>query len=195
MVTVDIGGRTTWSDFSVIAVIDLHTDSRAAGADSRPEVVAQWRGHTDHDVLGWKAAGIARYYNMALLVVESNMWESNSEGHRTFILQSLHRHYPNIYRRGSGLPGFHTNVSTKPALIANLLATVRDAGYIEHDHQACDEMLAYEQLPDGTYGARRGCHDDVLMTRAIALYLHQERTGARRYRVNLEELEECGRGW
>ena len=29
----------------------------------------------------------------------------------------------------------------------------------------------YELKESGNYGARQGCHDDILMTRAIALYV------------------------
>lgn len=65
---VDVGGRSRTSDWSVIAVV--RTDGEM------PEVVAQWRGHTDHDLLTWAAARIAAYYNRALLVFESNTLES-----------------------------------------------------------------------------------------------------------------------
>ena len=42
--------------------------------------------------------------------------------------------------------------------------------YIERDNQAVNEMTNYEILPNGrSYGARKGCHDDILMTRAIGL--------------------------
>lgn len=172
---MDIGGRSRDADYSVICVLDRHSDSRDPSA--RPEVVAQWRGHIDHDLLARKAEAIARYYSDALLVVESNSWESSSEGRGRYILDTLADSYPAIYRRRSDesspvLPGFHVNVRTKPAIIANLVAYVRDGGYIERSSAACDEMLQYEALPDGSYAASRGCHDDMLMTRAIALYIH-----------------------
>lgn len=51
---------------------------------------------------------------------------------------------------------------------------MREGGYIEHDGDALDELLHYEALPDGSYAARRGCHDDMLMSRAIALWVHSE---------------------
>ncbi len=172
---VDIGGRSRGADYSVICVVDRHSDSSDPGA--RPEVVAQWRGHIDHDLLARKAEAIARYYCEALLVVESNSWESSSEGRGRYILDTLADSYRAIYRRRSDessgeLPGFHVNVRTKPAIIANLVAYVRDGGYIERSTGACDELLQYESLPDGSYAASRGCHDDMLMTRAIALYVH-----------------------
>ena len=87
--------------------------------------------------------------------------------------------YPNIYCRKnvdlvSGIvtykPGFHTNRRTKHLLITSLIGAVRDMGYTERDRMACQELLTYAQLPNGNYAARQGCHDDILMTRALALY-------------------------
>lgn len=34
-----------------------------------------------------------------------------------------------------------------------------------------DEYLNYEKKPNGSFGARQGCHDDLLMTRAIGLHI------------------------
>lgn len=175
--SLDIGGRTHAADWSVLTVLTI------PDAASPPEVVAQWRGHIDHDLLAWRAAAIARWYNTALLVVESNTWDSAAEGRGRYIFDLLAEGYPNLYYRrgtdptpsdtsvGRPMPGFHTNARTKPALISNLIAHVRDTRYIERDPSACDELLQYEALPDGTYAARRGCHDDRLMSRAIALWL------------------------
>ena len=174
IVCVDIGGRTRNADFSVICVLDRHSDS----PDGVPEIVAQWRGHIDHDLLARKAEALGRYYGDALLVVESNSWESSSEGEGRYILDTLSARYPNLYFRpcshdgAAQTVGFHTNMRTKPAIIANLVACVRDRSYVEHSSAACDELLQYEALPDGSYCASRGCHDDMLMTRAIALYIH-----------------------
>ncbi len=190
---VDIGGRSRSADYSVISVISR--GNHRSGA--RPEVAAQWRGHLDHDLLAWKAAAMGKFYNNALLVVESNTWESSSEGHGAYILSTLAEAYPNLYRRESSAPGFHTNQRTKPAVIANLIAMVRESGYIEHDNDACDELLQYEQLSDGGFAARRGCHDDILMTRAIALYVNLTDAPAPSCSFTSEEFAELQKigGW
>ena len=52
VVAVDIGGRSRKADFSVIAVFDRR-DMLTGGI---PAIVAQWRGHTDHDLLAWRRA-------------------------------------------------------------------------------------------------------------------------------------------
>lgn len=182
IVTVDIGGRSFNSDYSVVAVLD-RAPLLAGGV---PEIVAQWRGHIDHDMLTWKSAAIAAFYNNALLVFESNSLETegNDPGCDTlFPLSKLKHVYPNLYRRrrlgqvSDALEkriGFHTNRATKSLIITNLIAAVRDGGYVERCDEACNELTTYELKPNGSYGAKAGYHDDILMTRAIALYVASE---------------------
>ncbi len=43
--------------------------------------------------------------------------------------------------------------------------------YVERDELCLSEYLAYEQRPNGSYGALPGHHDDLLMTRAIGLHI------------------------
>ncbi len=175
VVAVDIGGRSARADWSVIAVM-----REARGAADAHEVVAQWRGHTDHDLLVTTAERIARHYNYALLVIESNTLEAEeTDGANLFVLSRLAERYSNVYRRQSfdrdtgtmgTRVGFHTNRATKALVISALIEAVRDGLYTERDTGACDELLTYEQRPNGSYAARSGCHDDILMTRALALH-------------------------
>jgi hypothetical protein len=165
VVCVDVGGRSDKSDYSVIVVIDRHV------VGEKPEVVAQWRGHIDHDLLAWKAAQVAQYYRNALLVIESNTLETeNTEGNGgDYILDVIGSHYRNQYMRAPYRAGFHTNRKTKEQALYCLIAMVRDGGYIERDDEAVNEMNWYELKPNGSYGAMKGRHDDILMTRCIAL--------------------------
>ncbi len=171
LVTVDIGGRSASSDWSVIAVLDR----RGGPNRATPEFVAQWRGHIDHDLLAWKAVALARFYNNALLVFESNTLESeDTDGDPSlYILNQVGRIYPNLYRRklagGGHRLGFHTNRATKSQAITTLIAAVRDDMIIEHSEGALNEMLTYKMGRNGQYHAADGCHDDMLMTRAIGL--------------------------
>jgi hypothetical protein len=148
--------------------------------DGKPEVVAQWRGHGDHDLLAWRAAGIASWYDEALLVIESNTLETeNTDGiHGLYILTELSDVYRNLYYRESR-PGFHTNRATKTMVINHLIGMVREAAYTERDTMACDELAVYECDTSGRFAAKSGHHDDILMTRAIALWIasHSEPHG------------------
>jgi len=178
VVSVDIGGRSDGADYSVIKVIDRYWMMYGGG----PEVVATWRGHIDQDLVAWKAAQIARWYNNALLIVESNSLDKDAETEGTHfltILDEIIKYYSNIYARTDpekvrmGLPikyGFQTTMSTKPMVIDILNAALREDAYIERDLRAADEMDTYEIKKDGSYGAVDGCHDDIVMTTAIGLW-------------------------
>ena len=183
LVVVDIGGRSAKADWSVICVIDR----MYLMSGDRPEVVAQWYGHIDMDLLAWKAAQIAKWYDDALLVIESNTLETKDrermvDGDQSqFILYKVKDVYDNLYAREQsedeireGAPkmyGFHTNVKTKPKIISELVKVVREHLYTERDGRCLDEYLTYEQKQNGAYGAIAGKHDDLLMTRAIGLYI------------------------
>lgn len=173
VVTVDIGGRSPRSDWSVIHVLD-----RAPMVYGLPmETVAQWRGHIDMDLLAWKSAQIATLYDNALLVIESNTIESSDserfvDGDQSpYLFTVLDRSYPNLYYRNSGKPGFHTNVSTKPVVISALVQAVREGTLLERDEACVDELCCYERRQDGSFGAISGKHDDMLMTRAIGVHV------------------------
>ncbi len=177
VVAVDVGGRSYKADWSVIAVLKRPSWGRPA------EVVAQWRGHADHDILADTAMSMARYYGEALLVVESNTLESEAESGNLFILNRIARDYRNTYHRraydtDSGTEtmrvGFHTNRATKALIVNTLIAYVREGAYIERDAHAADELTTYERKPSGAYGAKRGYHDDILMTRAIGLQVMED---------------------
>ncbi|MCF0120835.1 MAG: terminase, partial [Oscillospiraceae bacterium] len=183
LVVVDIGGRSRTADWSVIAVFDRY-DMIDGG---KPALVAQWRGHTDHDLLAWKAAQIAAFYDNALLVIESNTLETKDndrdvDGDQSgYILNQIRDVYSNLYARsvdtenikeGVGVKyGFHTNVKTKAEIISNLIECVRERLYIERDEGCLDELLTYEKTDRGVYQAIEGMHDDRLMTRAIGLWI------------------------
>ena len=170
LTVVDVGGRADSSDYSVIAVWRLGDRVR------QHAIVAQWRGHIDHDLLAWKAMQLSKYYNNALLAVESNTLtnEAARAGESDFILQKVHAVYGNVYERAPRKLGFHTNVKTKRKAIVALIAALRDNSYVERDIDAVNEMRDYEDRK-GRYGARAGKHDDILMTRAIGLLLIQDK--------------------
>lgn len=178
IVAVDVGGRSRNADFSVIAVFDR----RGMLHNNTVELVAQWYGHTDHDLLAWKAAQVATFYNNALLVIESNTLETACDDTRaSYILNTIADNYRNLYARQ--LPaeeiretaptrwGFHMNRSTKTILINTMINALRNNLYIERDERACHEFDVFERKPNGSFGAQEGEHDDILITRCIGYYI------------------------
>lgn len=183
LVVVDIGGRSKKADYSVILVLD-RLNQMDGGV---PVVVAQWWGHIDMDILAWKAAQIASWYDDALLVIESNTLETHDKERQVdgdmsgYILNQIKDVYPNLYARKQSDEeiknqepkryGFHTNVATKPKIISTLVKVIRDRLYVERDENCLSEYLCYERKKNGAFGAIVGKHDDLLMTRAIGLHI------------------------
>lgn len=185
LVSVDIGGRSKKADWSVVRVFDRFMMTMGG----KPEIVAQMRYHTDHDLLAYDAMRLAEYYNHALLVFESNTFETKDKERDTdgnmleYILDTIAGLYTNLYARkqtaeqiDKGEPkkwGFHTNSSTKPGLIHHLQECIRDQLYIERFKPCLHEMAEYEKDATGKYSAPagEGKHDDMVMATAIGLYI------------------------
>jgi hypothetical protein len=178
IVSVDVGGVSSKADYSCIVVAD-----RLAMLDGGvPEIAACWHGHIEHDKLAWKAVEIARIYDNALLVIESNTLETDStEGDNfEYILSEIAGQYHNLYCRTSeqeinqGRPrrwGFHTNSSTKPMVINFLVKALRDGLYIERCLETTFELDTYELKENGKeMGAVEGNHDDRVMATAILVW-------------------------
>lgn len=190
LVTVDIGGRHHKSDYSVISVFDRAMLADPYGA---VEVVATWHGHIDHDLLAWKAAQIAQWYDHALLAIESNTLETRDRKQDESVFEGDHFYtvideiadvYSNMYARSAtpdatleGLPvkyGWHMNKRTKYLAYDRHFSAVRDRELVERDRRAVDEMVWLEIKTDGTIGAIPGQHDDIIDTRAVGAYIALE---------------------
>lgn len=186
LVSVDIGGKSITSDYTVMTVFDLM--GLCPEVKGRPRVVARWRGHVRHDILAWTAAALAHYYNDAILVIESNTADrerdNNTEGdHFGTIIEEIAGYYPNLYQRTKEpesvtegvkpIYGFQTNKLTKVWIIDNLIACVDDKLWEEPDEEMYRELGWYERREDGSMGNKPGSgkHDDVLMSTAIGLWI------------------------
>lgn len=175
---MDIGGGSEHSDRSVICVFD-----RYGMCDGGvPIVVAEWCGHTDHDLLAWKGVQLSCLYDNALLVIESNTLETEqTEGdHFDFILDEIAYYYDNLYCRVDAEKikmgfdprwGFHTNKSTKQIVCDHQKKALRENMYIETCREACDEHDFMEIKANGSIGAVEGQHDDRHITRAIGVWV------------------------
>jgi len=186
VVSVDIGGKSTTSDYTVMTVIDRF--GMIPSIKGKPRVVARYRGHERHDKLAWMAAALAHYYDDALLVIESNTADreknNNTEGdHFGSILNEIAYYYDNLYQRTTSPEdvtdnvlakyGFQTNKLTKGWVIDNLEKFVDDMLWDEPDKEMYHELRIYERHDDGSLGniVGNGNHDDVLMSTGIGLWV------------------------
>lgn len=174
-------GLSESADFAVITVIDRYWRMFGGG----DEKVAQWRGRLDKDIEIWIAAQIAKFYNNALLVVESNTYDQDSGqvDESEYIFSIIADYYDNLYRReikdklkGEIVLkfGFITNKQTKTTAIENYRTMLRTEGYTERDSMTLDEARVYEQDKRGRFNAKKGYHDDILMSTMIGLYVSSQ---------------------
>lgn len=187
-VAVDIGGPNDTSDFSSIRVMDRLMMMPEFGLEGKPNIVAEIHYHADHDKVAYDALRLAAWYNNAMLIIESNTLETKDKERDTggdgfeYIMDIVADIYDRgqIYRRKSkeedvkdkptGKWGFHTNVSTKPKIIDNMRACIRDGLWGEPSKTCCEEMSLY--IDDhGKFTAPPKKHDDVLMATAILLWV------------------------
>jgi hypothetical protein len=163
-----IGGDTagTGSDWFVGQVVDNATGQQAAVL----------RHQYDEDQYARQMYCLGRYYNDALLGVETN--------YSTYPVKLLDMMgYPRLYVREqvdtySGALkqafGFDTNSRTRPLIIAQLVAAFREHPECVCDGQTLGEMMTFQYNRDHRPEAMAGEHDDLVMALAIAHYIRPQ---------------------
>ena len=169
VIGADVAEGKIDGDYSVAQVLD-----------SDCNVVAKWYGHIDPDLFGFELVKLARYYNDAYLGVESN-------NHGLTTLKSIQSYdYWNLYfakiydRFTDSITkklGWATTSKTKPMAIDKLAEFVRDFHIGIKDSITIQELLTYIIEENGSTNAQQGCHDDCVMSLAIALQIWLEGKG------------------
>ena len=151
------------SDFFVAQVLDNRTG----------EQVAVLRHRFAEDVFAHQLYCLGMYYNSALIAVETN--------YSTYPVMELERlHYPRIYIREKfddithaivKSYGFLTNKKTRPVIIAELIRAMREDISLVSDEETLNEMQTFVRNEDFRPEAEAGCHDDCVMSLAIAHHI------------------------
>ncbi|MBO5969365.1 MAG: hypothetical protein J6S14_12795 [Clostridia bacterium] len=120
--------------------------------------------------LGW-------YFNTALIGIETNYSRQS-----TRILSDKYR-YPKMYLRQRVdridstvdlVYGFETTSKTKPLIIGELVAKMREDPQIEVDIDTLREMLVFVKKENGSQEAVDGYHDDLVMALAITHFISNQ---------------------
>jgi hypothetical protein len=144
------------------------------------DIHASWYGHIDPDLFGEELVKLAVYYNQGYLGIESN-------NHGLTALKSVQRlEYWNIFFQKtydkisdtiSQKIGWSTNTRTKPLMINKLAEFIREKWLGIKWTTLINECLTYVIEDNGATNAQEGCHDDTVMSCAIALQLVLEGKG------------------
>jgi hypothetical protein len=145
--------------------------------DKRKRQVAVLRGYFAPDYFADLLYHLGKFYNYALIAPEAN-------NHGVLTVNRLQKDlaYPYVYTEvvvdrisdeETIKIGFHTTVKTKPLIIDKLRASVRDVDIELADPETVREMLTYIVTESGSMEAEKGCHDDCVISLAIANYIHE----------------------
>ena len=164
-VSEGILNQTGDTDYSVVTVLDAETY----------EECATWSARIDPDLLAWIITTIATWYNMALVAVENN-----NHGLLTLkFLSTIHK-YENLYiekaldergQRQKRRLGFNTNIKTRKLILDLLRRLIREGAIDIFSKSTVDELQTFVVNKDGKEAAQHGCHDDRVMSLAIAAYM------------------------
>ena len=135
--------------------------------------------YIDEDLYAEQMYCLGKYYHDALIGIEINYSRQP-----TRILQKKYN-YPNLYMRErlDGASdrsvmdyGFETTPRTKPIIIGELVELMRNNPYIEEDIPTLKEMTTFVKKENGKLEAIDGCHDDLVMAKAIAHFISKKQT-------------------
>ena len=166
VIGADVAMGVRNGDFSVAQVLD-----------SKKRQVATWRGQVHPDYFAEVLYALGEYYNEAFICVENN-----SHGILTCTRLGKDMSYPNFYTevqhdkitdRETVKLGFSTTSKTKPLIIDQLRAAMREGEIELNDKTTIREMLTYIVTESGAMEAEASCFDDCVISLALANYVHE----------------------
>lgn len=179
-------GASDGADPACITVIDRLLMMEDFGLNGKPGVVAEMNYKADPDLQAYDAMRLAEWYGHAKLVIESNTMDSmdaernNGIDPFEYILDIVSKLYDNLYMRSAPEEdadgtivykwGFQTNRLTKPKIINFMRECLKDDLWDEPSKFCTDQMASYME-DHGKTNAEHGKHDDVVMSRAIGLWI------------------------
>lgn len=138
-------------------------------------VASFWSDAIDVDTYAAELVKLGNFYNRAFICVESNNHGNGVIAHLGGSFSGLA--YPNLYKRyeydeftrkQKRTIGFKTTTATKPKLIENLKAALRDGEVTTFDKFTIQEICGFIRDDKGKIGAKGKAHDDRVIALALA---------------------------
>lgn len=162
----DVAMGVRGGDYSVAQVLN-----------SKKQQVAVWRGHVHPDYFATVLQALGYLYNTARITVESN-----NHGILTCTRLGKDMAYPNFWTevtydklddKDTVNLGFRMSLKTKPLVIDQLRASLRDEELKLNDRTTIEELMTYVVTDSGAMEAESGCHDDCVVALALANHTHE----------------------
>lgn len=149
---VDVAGGGSDGDYSAVQVLDVATGMQCAELQVKlsPRELARI------------ASEISREYKGAMLVVERN-------NHGAAMLAYLEQERGvNVFVDRDGVPGWLTDAASRPRMLSALAVLLSSSRSLFHSERLLAEMRSFVVDERGRAAAAKGCHDDLVMSMAIA---------------------------
>jgi len=140
-------------DHSVLVILDWQTHDLAAAI----------AGNIACDDFAQMCSILGKEYNRAFLGIEDN-------GPGVAVLSRM-RDYPRLYQRENKQYGWHTDLKTRPIMLADLEEWIRRKALPIYDREGLDEFFSFVRDDKGNVRAADGCHDDWVVALAIAVQM------------------------
>ena len=146
------------------------------------EVVAVWHGQIDPKTFGKELERLGYFYNTAMIAVERN-----NQGIATLV-QLNDAYYPMLYYRDditdtgeatTSKLGWETNIRTRPILVSDLGNMIRNRDLFCIDEPTINECMTFVRNKTGKEEAQEGCHDDRVLSLAIAVQVYKRSPSSR----------------
>jgi len=151
LVAVDTAGGGADGDFAAIEVIELQTGLQCAELQQRLGGMELARA----------AAGLAREYGGAMVVVERN---NHGAGVLAY-LDAVER-YGRVYEQ-EGKAGWLTTAGSKPGMVSRMGALLAESPWMFLSRRLLGECRTFVSFFGGKTGAANGAHDDCFMAMAM----------------------------
>lgn len=141
--------------------------------------VATLRANCDEDLYARQMYCLGRYYNSALLGIETNF---STHPVKELTRLGYHNQYvreetPDSYTgKLAKRYGFQTNKVTRPLALGMLRTVMREHPERVRDLDTLDEMTVFIKNEKGRPEAAEGQHDDCIMARAINCYIASQQS-------------------
>lgn len=174
IVTADVG-RGDGSDFSTIQIIDANELKQ----------VAEYQGKIPPDLFAHMIYKVALEYNRAYVVIEANSfglatclvlknqlkYDANRIYHSKSVKKMVNHHWNINVDENAEVPGFQTTMTTRPLIIASLIAYMREGKIGIRSKRVLEEFKTFIYSNDHKAQHAPGYHDDLIIALAIALYI------------------------
>lgn len=139
--------------------------------------VATLRVNFDEDLYAWQMYCLGKYYNMALIGIETNFSTHPVKElmRLDYWNQYVREERPDAYTgRLSKIYGFNTNKLTRPLALGKLRTIMRESPEKIIDIKTLEEMTSFVKNEKSKPEAAEGHHDDCIMARAINCYIMEQ---------------------